>query len=168
MKREIPGYEGLYAADETGTIWSLCTTQSRREGPLKPYRNTGGYLRVNLFKGGKVRHEYVHRMVASAFIPNPENLPVVNHKDADPTNNSVDNLEWCTQKQNIAASRDMGHQNKDRSVLAVSTTTWAVRCYPNMRAAGLGLFGRYWALQYAHKTKGPRFQLGEWLIEVGA
>ena len=60
MKREIPGYEGLYAVDETGTVYSLRTTTSKRAEPLKPCVNTGGYLRVNLFKDKKVKHEYIH------------------------------------------------------------------------------------------------------------
>ena len=166
MKREIPGYEGLYAVDEMGVVWSLRTTQSRREGPLKPHINTGGYLRVNLFKGGKVKHEYVHRLVARAFIPNPHGFSVVNHKDANPANNRVDNPEWCNQKYNIAESRKLGHQNKDLPVTAVSTETGEVRKYPTLKDAGIDLFGRYWALRYHHQKKGPVFRLGAWNFEV--
>lgn len=61
-----------------------------------------GYKRVQLSSEGKLKHESVHRLVASAFIPNPKNLPCVNHKDSDRQNNVVDNLEWVTHKENTA------------------------------------------------------------------
>ena len=163
----IPGYEGLYAADESGTIWSIITSQGRRAGPLKPYVNTGGYLRVNLFRDGKMRHEYVHRLIALTFIPNPEGYNVVNHKDANPQNNSVSNLEWCSQKYNIAESRRLGHQRKDRRVKAVSLETGEVREYSTMSKAGTDLFNKYYALRYHHQKKGPVFVLGAWRFEVG-
>lgn len=164
--KEIPGYEGLYAACEDGTILSLQTTRTRRAGPLKPYRNTGGYFRVNLYKDGKVRHEYVHRLVARTFLQNPEKLPVVNHINANPADNSATNLEWCDQRHNIAVSREAGRQKKDRAVRATSTTTGEVRAYRNMSDAGLDLFGKYYALRWHHQRKGGRFILGGWLIEV--
>lgn len=63
---------------------------------LKPFKNTR-YLRVNLFqKDGSRRKEMLHRVIAKVFIPNPENYPCINHKDENPYNNAVDNLEWCT------------------------------------------------------------------------
>jgi len=110
----------------------------------------------------------VHRLVALAFLPNPLGYQVVNHKDADPSNNRVANLEWCSQKFNIAESRRMGHQSKDRSVVAFSLETGEIRQYKTMSEAGLDLFGKYWALRYHHQTKGPRFTIGPWKIEVRA
>lgn len=60
----------------------------------------GGYLTCNLYEGRKRRQLLVHRMVAQAFIPNPDNYPIINHKDENPSNNCVENLEWCTYKYN--------------------------------------------------------------------
>lgn len=151
--KEIPGYEGLYAADEDGNIWSLKHTSSRRRGKLKPYVNTGGYLRVNLYDAeGKVKKKYVHRLVAEAFLPNPNGLPVVNHKDANPANNKVANLEWCSQKQNLKHSQKMGNQN-DIPVKAICKASGIVKEFPNLKSAGENLFGRWWALRY-HHSKG--------------
>lgn len=67
---------------------------------LKPYKDIWGYLRVTLSNNGKVKHYKIHRLVAEAFIPNPNNLPQINHKDENRLNNCVDNLEWCTAKYN--------------------------------------------------------------------
>ncbi len=68
---------------------------------LKPRKNNNGYLHVSLYKNGEPKQFQIHRLVAEAFIPNPENLPEVNHRDEDKTNNSVDNLEWCTHEYNM-------------------------------------------------------------------
>lgn len=93
--REVPGYEGLYEVSDLGRI--------RRNGKLlKPdNHNTRGYLQVALSKNGTVRRVYIHRLVASAFINNPNNYPQINHRDEDKTNNAVSNLEWCDSKYNI-------------------------------------------------------------------
>ena len=71
---------------------------------MKPYKTTNGYLQIDLSLDGRKRknrlHLAIHRLVAKAFIPNPDNLPQVNHKDEDKTNNCVTNLEWCTNEYN--------------------------------------------------------------------
>lgn len=67
---------------------------------LRPSLNTGGYQHVGLPTNGKPKSHYIHRLVASAFIPNPENKRTVNHIDGDKTNNRVDNLEWCDDGEN--------------------------------------------------------------------
>lgn len=98
----IEGYEGLYEIDRNGNVYSIVTTISRRKGLIKQQDNGSGYQRVNLFdKNGKPKKHYVHRLVAKAFIPNPENKPNINHKDCNVKNNCVDNLEWCTQSENV-------------------------------------------------------------------
>lgn len=67
---------------------------------LTPGDNGNGYLFLYLYKDGNSKHMYIHRMVAFTFIPNPNNLPQVNHKDENPSNNHVDNLEWCDAEYN--------------------------------------------------------------------
>lgn len=110
-KVAIEGYEGLYEIDIFGNVYSVITTQSRRKGIIKQQDNGKGYRRVNLYdKNGKARKYYVHRLVAKAFIPNPENKPNINHKDCNIKNNNVKNLEWCTQSENIQYSYDLGRQ----------------------------------------------------------
>ena len=89
--KPIKGYEGLYYITEDGEIYSGIQNKW-----LKTWINSNGYLVVNL----QGVQKQVHRLVAETFIPNPDNLPVVNHKDENRTNPSVDNLEWCTYKYN--------------------------------------------------------------------
>ena len=68
-----------------------------------------GYLYVDLYKNGERKRFYIHRLVAKTFIPNPENKPFINHKDGNPRNNNVDNLEWCTPIENVEhASKVLG------------------------------------------------------------
>ena len=71
---------------------------------LKPGKNQSGYLQIGLYKNRKVKKFLVHRLVAIAFLPNPENLPEVNHKDENKGNNNVENLEWCDRKYNVQYS----------------------------------------------------------------
>lgn len=108
-RKAVKGFEGLYEVDATGNIYSLLQTASRRKGILKQYQNESGYLKVNLYdENGKCKKLYVHRVVATAFIPNPENKPNVNHKDVNVKNNDVSNLEWCTQSENILYAVHLG------------------------------------------------------------
>lgn len=91
--RDIPGYEGLYEVSNLGRV--------RRNGKiLKPSKNKKGYLQVSLCKNGTKKNARIHRLVAQSFISNPQNLPQINHKDEDKTNNAVENLEWCDSKYN--------------------------------------------------------------------
>ena len=89
----VCGYDYLYAVSNRGRV-------AGTKGIMKPYDNGYGYLVVEFRKNGKKKHLRVHRLVAEAFIPNPENLPEVNHIDEDKHNNDETNLEWCTSSYN--------------------------------------------------------------------
>lgn len=96
----IENYE-KYQVHPSGTI-----RNKRTKRVLKPETCKGGYQRVRLYADSKnTKHELVHRIVASAFLSNPNNLPEVNHKDNNPKNNQINNLEWCTSEYNSRYSK---------------------------------------------------------------
>ena len=99
--KDIEGYEGLYQVSNEGRVKSLNYRHTGEEQMLKPANNGWGYLQVNLWKNSKHKMYRVHRLVANAFLPNPDKLPQVNHKDECKTNNCVENLEYCTAKYNV-------------------------------------------------------------------
>lgn len=113
---------------------------------LKLASNGHGYLQVNVKIDGKFINKSVHRLVAQTFIPNPENLPEINHKDCDKTNNSVDNLEWVTHKENTAYRDKLGHTARNNApklpVFAVNLSTLEVSHFPSRMETGqsLGVF----------------------------
>ena len=108
--RPIEGYEGLYEVSSYGRVRSVDRyVKSKGESywlrkgkMLSPAKDKNGYLKVNLSCNGKNNIIRVHRLIAQSFLPNPDNLPEVNHKDEDKTNNNVDNLEWCDRSYNIS------------------------------------------------------------------
>ena len=93
--KPIEGYEDLYEVSNEGRVRNKTTGRI-----LKPF-SAKGYLKVNLCKDGISKFKSIHRLVANAFIPNPLNLPEVNHIDENKLNNNVDNLEWCSRQYNI-------------------------------------------------------------------
>lgn len=114
--KPIKGFEGFYEVSDLGNVRSLnrpwkdgwgnpCIKWGRT---LKPQPNSRGYKRVELKANGKTERHFVHRLVAIAFIENPNNLPVVNHKDFNIVNNCADNLEWTTQNGNYQYSFERG------------------------------------------------------------
>ena len=105
--KDVCGYEGLYKVDENGNVFSV-----RNNKLLKRMMFPSGYEYVHLCNGkGKTKLFRVHRLVAEAFIPNPNDLPQVNHKDGNKLNNSVENLEWCTNLENMRHSVETGLRN---------------------------------------------------------
>ena len=97
--RDIAGFEGIYQVSNLGRIKSFQgwkRASCPKEFILKSTLANNGYCQVTLYKDTKRKKYLVHRLVAEAFIPNPDGLPHINHKDENPENNKADNLEWCT------------------------------------------------------------------------
>ena len=111
----IKGYEGLYEVSDQGRVKSIGYGDDRI---LKSVIDKGGYLKVCLCKNGEREWCRIHRLVAKTFIPNPDNLPEVNHKDEDKENNYVQNLEWCDRKYNC----NYGTRNQRISKLVLQFT----------------------------------------------
>ena len=127
--KDIIGYEGLYGVTRDGKVWSYpkpcgSTTGMWMKLQLFTNRNNRGrphvQYTVGLTKCGKRTTLLVHRLIAQAFIPNPENKPQINHKDGNPLNNHISNLEWMTASENNEHSRNTGlvdyHTEKQKSI----------------------------------------------------
>ena len=95
--KDIKGYEGLYQVSNLGNVKSFHTGKERI---LKFKENRDNYLQVGLYKDGKGKNYYVHRLVAEAFIPKIEEKTHIDHIDGNRQNNNVNNLRWCSQKEN--------------------------------------------------------------------
>lgn len=129
--RPIEGYEGLYEVSSEGRIKSCRRTTITASGKrhavperiLKHDIDSYGYHHVGLHKNGREKTFAVHRLVALAFIPNPDNRPTVNHLDGDKSKNSVSNLEWTTHKENIAHALSTGLTTQEQLMNALKKAT---------------------------------------------
>lgn len=138
--KDIEGYEGLYQVSNLGRVKSLeryiydtiGRKQYVKERILKQY-TVKGYKQVSLLFSNKHKRKMVHRLVAEAFLPNPNNLPQVNHKDECKTNNYVENLEWCDASYNI----NYGTRNQKISKVVLQFTKEGdlIAIYPSTREA---------------------------------
>ena len=124
--RDIVGYEGLYQVSNLGMVKSLNYRGSKKEKVLSLNRERTGYERVKLCKEGQHKVERIHKLVAMAFIPNPENKPCIDHINTDRSDNRVENLRWVTHKENC--NNDLTRKNsgnkavcKRRKVICIET-----------------------------------------------
>ena len=124
-KQSIPNYEGRYSATDDGRIYSHLTNRF-----LKQQKTHRGYMSVHLFKNGVSSRKRVHRLVAKAFISNPNEKEQINHIDGNKENNRVENLEWCTRSENAKDAYENGLMDK--------TKKWASK------------MGKLWGGKYSH------------------
>lgn len=111
--RDVEGFDGKYQVSNLGRVRSTRHKSVIRNKVLSPQRNPNGYLKIYLGDGnGGGKQMLIHRLVAIAFIPNPENLEMVNHKDEDVTNNCVSNLEWCSRSYNQIYSMNLHKERR--------------------------------------------------------
>ena len=139
--KDIEGYERLYQVSNMGNVkslermkWNGRGYQKIPERILKPGKIRGGYLQVQLSKDGKSKPCKVHRLVATAFLDNSDNLPEVNHKDENKKNNCVENLEWCSKLYNInygtgikkSAEKRRGKKKSEEHIKKLSKPVFSV------------------------------------------
>lgn len=122
--KDVKDYEGLYQVSNIGRIKSLSRfVNTYKKGRIKKEHilsiidNGNGYCYVTLSKNNKHKNYFVHRLVASAFINNPNNYKEINHKDNNKKNNCVDNLEWCDRSYNVKYSYDKGYHIPSKNLL---------------------------------------------------
>ena len=139
--KPISGFEGLYEISNYGRVKSLGNgIYNSKKKILIPWKENCGYLRILLSKNGTHKHYSVHRLVATTFLPNPENLPQVNHRDEDKQNNHVDNLEWCSSKYNInygtaidrRVKKQINHKKLSKPVLQYDLKGNFIAEYPSL------------------------------------
>ncbi len=120
---------------------------------LKPYKDKKGYLKFQLYKDGKYKHVRGHRLVGFAFVPNPENNNVMNHKDECRTNNKWTNLEWCTQKYNANYGNAQAKKaaSLSKPVIKMNKKKRIIAEYPSLTEA-------------SKKTKIPSSTLSRWCL----
>lgn len=139
--KDIPGYEGLYKISNKQRVRSINRDIIYSNGVkhhtigkiLKPQKNKQGYLFVILTKNNKPSAKYIHQLMAKVFIPNPNNLLFINHKDENKSNNSIENLEWCT----ISYNNNYGTRTqKTRKKICQYTTDYKlIKIWDGIRVA---------------------------------
>lgn len=151
--RDIEGFDGLYQVSNMGRVRSLDRTdkngQFRKGRVLADKHNNRGYHMIALCRDGNAKYRLIHRLVAIAFLNNPDNLPEVNHKDENKANNSVSNLEWFTSEYNlnygtrkyrIAKSSGNKHKtnysNYPKQIIATNINTGKSLILPSLHVAG--------------------------------
>ena len=175
--KPIVGYEGLYEVSNLGKVKAIKWHRGNEEKEIKPYTTYKGYLRLRLTKNGKGKQFQIHRLVAEAFIPNPENKPYIDHINTDRTDNTVwlnedgsinyekTNLRWVTNKENCnnpISKQNYSKSNKGKTavpILQFDKNMNFIKKWESMTDAetSLGIKSRlseYCGNKYGRKTAG--------------
>lgn len=167
--KQIKGYEGLYEVSNTGRVKSVArvvNTSDNRALPIKEKiltlhaskcdkKHPRPMFHVELWKNNKREVPFIHRLVAQAFIPNPDNKPQINHIDGDRRNNNVENLEWCTNGENVKHAYANGlivSANK-KAVRGVNVVTGKVVLFESIASAAREIKGNADAIRSAIKGR---------------
>lgn len=147
--KDVVGFEGIYQVSDKGSVKRIGMYRNQRKSwpstgkllrPANNSKDVNSYKFVNLSSNNKTKMSYVHRLVAIAFLPNPENLPSVNHIDGDRANNCVDNLEWASYADNnVHSIKILGRVTKNKSdskvVLQFDLNRNLIKEFPSFREA---------------------------------
>lgn len=137
--KDVGGYEGLYQVSNLGRVKRLKGKYMKSDKLLKQVKLDSGYIAVGLCKHNKAKNFRVHRLVAEAFIPNPEEKPQVNHINEDKTNNMVSNLEWMTAKENNNYGTRTQRTSKPVKAIDIANGEYNIYCSISECARQLGL-----------------------------
>ena len=160
--RDVKGYEGIYIVSSNGQVKRLPYISKTPDGllcqrkgrVLKPWFDKKGYQHIELCDKGRTRTVTVHRVVAEAFLPNPDNKPQINHIDCDKTNNAASNLEWCNNSENQLHAYAHGlqkscfqHHNSKLSLEQVLEIKH--NCVPGNKGNGMLIYAKKFGVSYA-------------------
>ena len=154
--KEVKGYEGRYAISNFGRLMSHNYMNNGYDRVMVPKKNNSGRLYYELYKNGKSKTFLAHRLVGIHFIDNPNNYPEINHKDENPKNNRVDNLEWCDRMYNVhysmnlhperATKRKESSKWHDKNVVQMDEDLNIVRVFENVMSCAREMNYNAWSI----------------------
>lgn len=156
--KDVKGYEGHYQVSNKGNVKSI------KNGIIMiPSITKFGYKRLSLCKNGIIKNKVIHRLVAEAFIENPNNYDIVNHKDENKLNNFADNLEWCDRKYNTnyGTCIERRSKNKQRPVNQYDLNMNFIKRYESIKEASNGNYSLY--THIGECCKGKHFSIGGYI-----